>query len=87
MITRALHLNLSRDDRDVKRNVWATVDAVPTGSRVVLYVGQRAVDFETAQWLGQFVDTLHFDVQGSTTAAIDSWADAIASSSWLRGRP
>ena len=88
MITGTVRLDLSRESERHDRRAIGELYGIPAGSRVILHVGDRRF---TALWtvehLRQYVDSLHFDVQG-TTAAVAAWvhdlrAEGSARSRWL----
>lgn len=76
MITKTIRFDLRRESRTTDRAAVMEMYAVPNGSRVILDVGDRYADWETAGLLSEYVFTHHFDLVGSVRAC-DAWEDAL----------
>lgn len=73
MITASVVMDLSNDSESADRREVGALYGVPTGARVVIKVGDRRfVPPWTVAQLRQYVDSLHFEVQGSTVA-VSAW--------------
>lgn len=77
MIGGVVHLNLVPDSEKNDRTVALELYAVPNGSKVILFVGDRImVSKYLIDQAGQFVDHVHLEVQGSVRA-VEAWVAAL----------
>lgn len=82
MITATAYFDLSVDRRDSDRRVVSAMYAVPNGTRVIVFVGNRnMINAETVSHLGQYVATHHLDFHGQP-AAVESWVKALRRDGW-----
>lgn len=77
MITGTVVLHAAEESEPADRRVAAQLYTLPGGIRVVLDVGDRQTwSPYLIDQLRQFVDSVHFDVHGSTDA-VSAWVRAL----------